>query len=252
MCLCLDRTRDHQSDGDRSQVCLRGVRGTRGRVDSVNRHEPQTETRTPQLIRNKEWRVVLEGLAPVYVAGKKTVTGSGGRRLSDRSDTGSVPTCRPDRRSAARPRRCSNTGTHRDSPGPRPGLCHIPGRGCTRRRSSSSTPPLPRGLCGSAGGLAEPLRQGAGRSGGAEPDRGAHADWTDLSMKQEIMAEGPRCKRRKQANPRRKNGKTRTLSHTHKVPQQSPANSGSPRPASLPGTREVPVPVRRSPGLKDF
>ncbi len=28
-----------------------------------------------------------------------------------------------------------------------------------------------------------------------------------LSMKQEIMAEGPRCKRRKQANPRRKNGK---------------------------------------------
>ncbi|TRZ01371.1 hypothetical protein DNTS_018419 [Danionella cerebrum] len=27
-----------------------------------------------------------------------------------------------------------------------------------------------------------------------------------LSMKQEIMAEGPRCKRRKQANPRRKNG----------------------------------------------
>ncbi|KAA0715765.1 Zinc finger E-box-binding homeobox 2 [Triplophysa tibetana] len=26
-----------------------------------------------------------------------------------------------------------------------------------------------------------------------------------LSMKQEIMAEGPRCKRRKQANPRRKN-----------------------------------------------
>lgn len=26
-------------------------------------------------------------------------------------------------------------------------------------------------------------------------------------MKQEIMADGPRCKRRKQANPRRKNGK---------------------------------------------
>lgn len=103
---------------------------------------------------------MLEGLAPVYVAGKKTVTGSGGRRLSDRSDTGSVPTCRPDRRSAARPRRCSNTGTHRDSPGPRPGLCHIPGRGCTRRRrSSNSTSPLPRGSCGSAGGLAEPLRQ---------------------------------------------------------------------------------------------
>ncbi|XP_076603039.1 zinc finger E-box-binding homeobox 2a isoform X2 [Chaetodon auriga] len=48
-------------------------------------------------------------------------------------------------------------------------------------------------------------QQGAGRSSGAEPDRGAHADWTDLSMKQEIMAEGPRCKRRKQANPRRKN-----------------------------------------------
>ncbi|MCI4378103.1 hypothetical protein PGIGA_G00212050 [Pangasianodon gigas] len=30
-----------------------------------------------------------------------------------------------------------------------------------------------------------------------------------LSMKPEIMAEGPRCKRRKQANPRRKNGKER-------------------------------------------
>ncbi|XP_055360962.1 zinc finger E-box-binding homeobox 2-like isoform X2 [Betta splendens] len=40
---------------------------------------------------------------------------------------------------------------------------------------------------------------------GTEPDRGAHEDWTDLSMKQDIMAEGPRCKRRKQANPRRKN-----------------------------------------------
>ncbi|KAK2840489.1 hypothetical protein Q5P01_014229 [Channa striata] len=43
------------------------------------------------------------------------------------------------------------------------------------------------------------------RGGAAESDRGAHADGTDLSMKQDIMAEGPRCKRRKQANPRRKN-----------------------------------------------
>lgn len=34
-------------------------------------------------------------------------------------------------------------------------------------------------------------------------------------MKPEIMAEGPRCKRRKQANPRRKNGtNTHTDSHT--------------------------------------
>ncbi|KAK2516164.1 hypothetical protein Q9966_015097 [Columba livia] len=30
-------------------------------------------------------------------------------------------------------------------------------------------------------------------------------------MKQQIMADGPRCKRRKQANPRRKNGKTHTV-----------------------------------------
>ncbi|KAG7255045.1 hypothetical protein CRUP_026218 [Coryphaenoides rupestris] len=49
--------------------------------------------------------------------------------------------------------------------------------------------------------------------GDDERDRsGAHADCPPseplLSMKQEIvMAEGPRCKRRKQANPRRKNGK---------------------------------------------
>ncbi|PNI85827.1 ZEB2 isoform 29 [Pan troglodytes] len=28
-------------------------------------------------------------------------------------------------------------------------------------------------------------------------------------MKQPIMADGPRCKRRKQANPRRKNGSSR-------------------------------------------
>ncbi|KAK2905548.1 hypothetical protein Q8A73_009491 [Channa argus] len=33
-------------------------------------------------------------------------------------------------------------------------------------------------------------------------------------MKQDIMAEGPRCKRRKQANPRRKNGKTARTPHT--------------------------------------
>ncbi|PNI85831.1 ZEB2 isoform 39 [Pan troglodytes] len=30
-------------------------------------------------------------------------------------------------------------------------------------------------------------------------------------MKQPIMADGPRCKRRKQANPRRKNAKTNHL-----------------------------------------
>lgn len=45
---------------------------------------------------------------------------------------------------------------------------------------------------------------GGGRSSSGAGS-GAHADRTDLSMKQEIMAEGPRCKRRKQANPRRKN-----------------------------------------------
>lgn len=33
---------------------------------------------------------------------------------------------------------------------------------------------------------------------------------THLSMKHEIMADGPRCKRRKQANPRRKNGRNRS------------------------------------------
>lgn len=81
------------------------------------------------------------------------------------------------------------------------------------------------------------------RGGAAEPDRGAHADWTHLSMKQEIMAEGPRCKRRKQANPRRKNGKT-TRTRTHQVPQT--LLRGVPaRPPARPG-REVPACV--SPG----
>lgn len=46
-----------------------------------------------------------------------------------------------------------------------------------------------------------------------EPGRGSMR--TGL---QDIMAEGPRCKRRKQANPRRKNGK--------RSPATSPANSG--------------------------
>lgn len=42
---------------------------------------------------------------------------------------------------------------------------------------------------------------------GIESMRAAIWSHTHLSMKQEIMADGPRCKRRKQANPRRKNGK---------------------------------------------
>ncbi|KTF72851.1 hypothetical protein cypCar_00037579 [Cyprinus carpio] len=42
-----------------------------------------------------------------------------------------------------------------------------------------------------------------------------------LSMKQEIMAEGPRCKRRKQANPRRKNGWAKQEEeNSHKIKQE--------------------------------
>lgn len=55
-----------------------------------------------------------------------------------------------------------------------------------------------------------------------------HADCTDSSMKQEMMAEGPRCKRRKQANPRRKNGKSTTH---HTVPARPAGGPGWELPA---------------------
>lgn len=81
------------------------------------------------------------------------------------------------------------------------------------------------------------------RGGAAEPDRGAHADWTDLSMKQEIMAEGPRCKRRKQANPRRKNGKsahtsTQSRNNSRKLRGGVPARPAGSSRLRVPGTRQ--------------
>lgn len=54
-------------------------------------------------------------------------------------------------------------------------------------------------------------------------------------MKPEIMAEGPRCKRRKQANPRRKNGKT---AHAH-TKSRNTSRKPEPRfPAERTVTRE--------------
>lgn len=53
-----------------------------------------------------------------------------------------------------------------------------------------------------------------------------HADRTDSSMKQEIMAEGPRCKRRKQANPRRKHGKKTTHNTLQHTPAHIPTHTG--------------------------
>jgi len=70
----------------------------------------------------------------------------------------------------------------------------------------------------------------SGRSSAAEPDWGAHAEGSDFLMKQEIMAEGPRCKRRKQANPRRKNGKTAlthiTRNYSRKLRASPPGRPG--------------------------
>ncbi|XP_058642281.1 zinc finger E-box-binding homeobox 2a isoform X1 [Onychostoma macrolepis] len=49
-----------------------------------------------------------------------------------------------------------------------------------------------------------------------------------LSMKQEIMAEGPRCKRRKQANPRRKNEESHTsLEHCEVLSYENVVDAGS-------------------------
>ncbi|XP_014873635.1 zinc finger E-box-binding homeobox 2-like isoform X2 [Poecilia latipinna] len=66
---------------------------------------------------------------------------------------------------------------------------------------------------------------------------------THLSMKQEIMADGPRCKRRKQANPRRKNALNyenvvETGSETEEedklpVSEEDPLINGTGSPASL-------------------
>lgn len=66
--------------------------------------------------REDRWRVLLGGLAPAHVA-ENPVTGSGGRRHTNRSDTGAVPTCSLDRRSPPGHRAALTpglTGTHRD------------------------------------------------------------------------------------------------------------------------------------------
>ncbi|XP_059198881.1 zinc finger E-box-binding homeobox 2a isoform X2 [Centropristis striata] len=100
------------------------------------------------------------------------------------------------------PLRCS-TGTHRDSPG----LTGTRDTGTSKHRDQTRPDPSPGG-CSAAAALCSCGESRRLSGGAAEPDPGpgpgAHAADRTESMKQEIMAEGPRCKRRKQANPRRK------------------------------------------------
>ncbi|XP_039673286.1 uncharacterized protein LOC120569496 [Perca fluviatilis] len=246
-------TGDMEKDGDKDgqEIWIevdrryrKGGRGGRGGNSSVI---PPREDR---------WRV----LVAVCVAERERnpVTAPRGRRHTAAQRPGSVPTCSrkqrsfPGHRSAIAPG--THTGTHRGKTRGQTGLnlWNTPGdtrrehphlfeyfrEGCTRCSSTFSFSSARGHTDCSVVDLLCAWPSGA--------RGGVHADRSDASMKQDIMAEGPRCKRRKQANPRRKHGKTaRTQTHkqTHTVPQTllSPPGWLSPPGRDLPagpGTRQ--------------